>query len=1637
MAEDVRVVIDADARAVVVEAGKAKAAIRGLGNEAQSVTRAGAAFNAAGRRQAETLNELGRAARRSTLALGALAGAGLAHLIKTGVDFEKQMSAVNAVTNATGKQFEALKKQAMDAGRATAFSAGEAAKAQEELAKGGLSVKNILDGGLNSSLALAAAGSLELGEAAAITANSMNLFGLSGKESAKVADALATAANKTTADVSDFGMALSQSGAVAKSAGLDFNETVVVLEALAAAGIKNSDAGTSLKTALIQLIKPTDQQAELSKKLGLSFVAANGEMKSMSDISAMLRDKLKDQGAAQRTATLATLAGTDGVRTLTALYDAGPRKLDAYARGLEKTGTAAEVARKKQDNVAGAFEQLTGSIESVEAALFGQFQKPLKEALLEATRVVNTQGKEVEEFFDRVFDMPEFQAADLGGKLGILLDEFDRTGLPDKMRDLIVEGFTNGLNAAIPIVIDGAAALAVAGAKAFGQAFIDGDPLSRVLLTGYLLHKTGALAAFRTFGKQAGTQMAVGAAAGAGGPAVAGGWKASAKSMGKTFGITAAVAAAIAYGPEFAKKAKQGLSTSTPDFNLPKGRTLKGLAPKLPLGLEKTGLLSIVGKLTDPGLAKLDGVDDKLAKFGNTAEKTFKQLAKANDTRGLAELAEDARRMAKEFPEAAGALNAFADTADRAAGSASDQFALMRAAAGKNLNRISQTVSDTSFEIRQRFGPDTQKAKDALSRNFMLAAQAIKRSMKDGVISSKTGLAEIDELFVKALSQYGFSRTEAINRARGKEFSGKSTATTVNKARGGLIQVGRAGDSARDDVPAVLNGTPAVIARGEQVAVFNRHQQAEMDHRLADQGGLAGFFQRNQRPHYMAAGGIVGKYAPGGIVPIPGMPGESIHRSILGDVMQIIRKYRARVTDGYATSGHAANGEHPKGLAVDLVPGAGGSWDDITALANWAEPQQNNPRSPFRWVGYTGDAGHGSGDHLHLSWLANATMSGKLGGALADKLKRVLLKGRGGALGAVGQGALDVTLGAAQARLDSLGEGGGVEGAESGGRPVRGSLKDLNRAFPRHFLGDPNAVQLSPQQVAAIAKSQGLPGDTFEKISRGESQHYPGVQQRDPGDGMVGYGLWQMTPNAWGAGSAAQKRMQSLGGIPAMFNPIRNAMMAKFLYEAAPTKTPGAKGFPWYGTQYLASGGLIRAAGGVTVPKPKRQPTRGTNRTPRDRGGKSKFKPLRYRGKILDAVPELGQIVSFDEQLERASRRYDEMARGFALTDEEPLMTDAAGNEIRNEGDIERRVGEIDQLIGQKGLTAKLLANQRTAAQTAAAKVAEAIRERQERIADVMDAAKRNKRRITDAQKDINEERRGKGWQGKVSDNDKRIDALQDDLRAESSKKKGSRDLKLSLRNQIDELQDENKRLRKEKPKGGDGKRVGRLSKRLDALRDEREELVGSRSVADDAQADGGLLGNARSGLESYREAQGDGKSGLMELVGRILPDGAVDIGFDIAELQKEREQWTGTKAPAVSLPGADRDDQGLADLLKGQLADEKAKNRMLAQQFGVFQGFGPMLSGRMLGSFARGLARVPETGMALLHKDEMVVPDEKGPFGSQVSAQAGPVSIELRFDGNSGQLVKLIDARVDGRTTRMLNDTARKSRLIAGARGF
>jgi TP901 family phage tail tape measure protein len=316
-------------------------------------------------------NEVGRA---STVAgIGIAAGLGLA--AKVAIDFEKQISAIGAVSGATSADLEALRKKALQIGADTTFSASQAAAAMEELAKAGVPLEGILNGAADATVALAAAGGVELPAAAELAADAMNSFGLSAQQMPHIADLIAGAANASSISVGDFGQSLKQVGAVAKLAGLSFDDTAVAIALMGKAGIKGSDAGTSLKTMLSNLQPVTKKQIDLFKELGLvtadgtnQFFDQHGKIKSLADISQILNTATSKMTQQQKLMALEMIFGSDAIRAAAVLTGEGKKGFEDMATAMGKV-TAQEVAAKRLDNTAGAIEQLKGSAETAAISL--------------------------------------------------------------------------------------------------------------------------------------------------------------------------------------------------------------------------------------------------------------------------------------------------------------------------------------------------------------------------------------------------------------------------------------------------------------------------------------------------------------------------------------------------------------------------------------------------------------------------------------------------------------------------------------------------------------------------------------------------------------------------------------------------------------------------------------------------------------------------------------------------------------------------------------------------------------------------------------------------------------------------------------------------------------------------------------------------------------------------------------------------------------------------------------------------------------------------------------------------------------------------------------------------------------------
>uniref|UniRef100_UPI0035DA0DDC phage tail tape measure protein n=1 Tax=Enterococcus gallinarum TaxID=1353 RepID=UPI0035DA0DDC len=283
---------------------------------------------------------------------------------KVGGDFEEQMSRVKAISGATGQAFEDLRDQAIDLGAKTAFSAKESADGMENLASAGFDAKEIM-AAMPGLLDLAAVSGGDVALASENAATALRGFGLEADQAGHVADVFAKAAADTNAEVADMGEAMKYIAPVANAMGLSIEETAAAIGIMSDAGVKGSQAGTTLRGALSRIAKPTKAMKVVMEDLGVSFYDSEGNMISLKDQIALLSKSFDGLTQEQKNQALVTLYGQESLSGMMALIDKGPDSLDSLTNSLEQSdGAADDMARTMQDNMNSSIEQMMGAFES-------------------------------------------------------------------------------------------------------------------------------------------------------------------------------------------------------------------------------------------------------------------------------------------------------------------------------------------------------------------------------------------------------------------------------------------------------------------------------------------------------------------------------------------------------------------------------------------------------------------------------------------------------------------------------------------------------------------------------------------------------------------------------------------------------------------------------------------------------------------------------------------------------------------------------------------------------------------------------------------------------------------------------------------------------------------------------------------------------------------------------------------------------------------------------------------------------------------------------------------------------------------------------------------------------------------------
>jgi len=321
--------------------------------------------------------------KKAALGFAAATAAGALFLAKVGAPYVDSLNKIQSLTDASNTKMRRVARTLeRNAGlyAKMGLTTGDAADGVVELTKAGMSLDDAMRS-VNATMVLAKAGELSVADASSLVSNTLNTFKLKAKDAATVANVLANAANVSSADVSDMAQSLAMVSNVAAGAGASVQETAAMLAELSNAGMKGSDAGTSLKTMLLSLQAPSSTASQGLKSLGVSAFNAAGKARPIRDVLADLDKKFRGLTDQKRAKLMKNIFGTDAFRAARVVFGNGSKALDDYVKKVGKAGAAQKLANSASKGLMGTIKTGIALIKSFGQQLYRVLSPIVNKAL--------------------------------------------------------------------------------------------------------------------------------------------------------------------------------------------------------------------------------------------------------------------------------------------------------------------------------------------------------------------------------------------------------------------------------------------------------------------------------------------------------------------------------------------------------------------------------------------------------------------------------------------------------------------------------------------------------------------------------------------------------------------------------------------------------------------------------------------------------------------------------------------------------------------------------------------------------------------------------------------------------------------------------------------------------------------------------------------------------------------------------------------------------------------------------------------------------------------------------------------------------------------------------------------------------
>lgn len=354
-------------------------------------------------------------------------GFGIYDAIKSYADFEKEMSAVKAISGATGAEFDMLTEKARQMGADTKFSATESAQAFEYMAMAGWKTDDMMNG-IEGVMNLAAASGEDLGRVSDIVTDALTAFGLQASDSAHFADVLAAAATSSNTNVGMMGDTFKYVAPLAGALKYDVEDVATAIGVMANSGVKGTEAGTSLRSIFTRLAKPPKDAAKALDALGISIKNSDGTIKPFMQTMEEMRDKFSNLTDDQKVQYAASIAGQEAMSGLLAIMNASESDFEKVANAIDHADGAAEkMAKTRMDNLAGDIELVGGAWDQfVQTIMKGGVSSGLRGVVQEVGSIMDFLNDRIKDGLDfgDVFALAGKLVTDLKNKF----IEFDGVG---------------------------------------------------------------------------------------------------------------------------------------------------------------------------------------------------------------------------------------------------------------------------------------------------------------------------------------------------------------------------------------------------------------------------------------------------------------------------------------------------------------------------------------------------------------------------------------------------------------------------------------------------------------------------------------------------------------------------------------------------------------------------------------------------------------------------------------------------------------------------------------------------------------------------------------------------------------------------------------------------------------------------------------------------------------------------------------------------------------------------------------------------------------------------------------------------------------------------------------------------------